>query len=271
LSKLVIFCEEAGDKEVQVKQGSSSHYIITSIIVKEENEVDFIKIIETLKSKILGLNNTPLEWKNLYGSKKRNDKLLGRFFKKINEQAPPFLISNVICNKNETSGSAFVDKKLFMNYLYGLMFKRISYFLKRTDSTAKLIIDRNTDKFAQLSLHHYISMISRHQTGQYPRHSKPKWINPEEHPILGLSDFISGVSLRSITDYQTDSHIICTPCPTKNNDCIYICNTINFEYKKSYHYIKGWNYAQLKNWNWKGLIYHPYEFKNNYQCLFQPK
>ncbi len=268
--KWLVFCEEAGDKELMLKQGSSSFYIVTSILIKQEDEQSFIDAIEDLKNKILGMKG-PLEWKHLYGTKKRNDKLLGRFLKKIGEESPHFLVSNVICNKRETTGPGLIDKNTFMNYLYGLMFKRISWFLGHTNSTARLIIDRNTDKLAQTSLHHYISLISRGQTGQPPRHSKPSWINPEDHPILGLADFVSGISLRSLDNYLKNSHAICNPCLTKRNNCIYRCTRSNYEYQASYRYIADWNYDQLPSWNWRGLLYHPFEYKDDYKNLFQPR
>lgn len=50
------------------------------------------------------------------------------------------MISNVVCNKHETTGAGLVDSQIFMNYLYGLMFKKISVFLTNTNSSAKLVI-----------------------------------------------------------------------------------------------------------------------------------
>lgn len=267
-TKWKIFCEESGDKGIPRKAGSSSHYIITAILVKSEDEEDLINTINEYKWKELRLQ-APLEWKKLKTYLKRDDKRISRFFRKIDQNAPSFLVSNVICNKDETIGPGLVDRNTFMNYLYGLMFKRISFFLKATNSRAELVIDRNTDKVAQESLRNYISDVTKYYTNSHPRYSKPKWINPEDHSILGLSDFISGVSLRAWKDYYENVNEDCKKC--KTIDCMFQCDDSNFNYKRSYKYIKQWNYEILQDWDWRGLIYHPYEYKNNYVHLIQPK
>lgn len=267
----MIFCEESGDKQIPWKAGSSDYYIVTSVLIKDEHEKEMADLINKYKYSVLRLSK-PLEWKKLRAKQKKNDVLIGRFLKKLDEEAPNFLVSSVICNKHETTGLGFSDRNTFMNYLYGLMFKRICWFLNSTRSSAKLIIDRNTDKMAQSSLHQYISIISKIQTGQHPRHSKPKWINPEEHPVLGLSDFISGVLLRVLENYLAESHNTCKPCPIKKANCIYLCELTNFGYKRSLKYVVNWNYDNsIENWNWQGLIYHPYEYKNEYRNIFQPR
>lgn len=267
-TKWKIFCEESGDKGIPRKAGSSYHYIISAILVKEEDEQSLSDVIETYKWKDLRMRD-PLEWKKLKSSYKREDKRISRFFRKIEQNGPDFLVSNVVCNKDETNGPGLVDRNTFMNYLYGLMFKRISTFLDATDSRAELVIDRNTDKMAQESLKNYISDVSRYYTGSHPRHTKPQWINPEDHPILGLADFVSGVSLRSWKSYVEDTGKECKSCGLIN--CMYQCQQSNFKYKRSYRYIKEWNYYTFDNWQWKGLIYHPYIYKNNYLNLIQPK
>jgi Protein of unknown function (DUF3800) len=268
LNNWLIFCEESGDKGIPWTEGSTDFYVITGILVREENEEEFKKIIETYKYKELRMKG-PLEWKKLIGKIKRNDSKLSRFFKKIDNNSPQFLVTNVICNKHETNGPGLVDRNVFMNYLYGLMFKRICRFLEKTNSRAKLIIDRNTDPIAQESLRKYISDISRFYTGKHPRHSKPKWLNPEEHPILGLADFISGVTLRSLTDYHHNVNELCKRCNILYD--IYKCKDSNFSYYRSYKYIHDWNYEVLTGWDWRGLIYHPYEYKDNYKHLFFPR
>lgn len=262
-----IFCEESGDKGIPRKKGSSHFYIITAILVRAEDEKDLVDVIDTYKFKELRLKE-PLEWKRLNSRYKRDDKRISRFLRKVEQNGPEFMISNVICNKDETNGPGFVDRNTFMNYLYGLMFKRISMFLKHTKSRADLIIDRNTDKIAQESLRNYISDVTKYYTGSHPRHSKPKWINPEDHSILGMSDFISGVNLRALTNYiHTDEY--CKKC--QKHDCMYHCKRSGFEYPRSFKYIKEWNYISLKNWEWKGLLYHPFVNKDNYVHLIQPK
>lgn len=266
--KWKIFCEESGDKGIPRKGESSYHYIITAIVIKAEDEEDIINTIDMYKWKELRMR-CPLEWKKVNTSYKRDDKRISRFLRKIEQNAPSFLVSNVICNKDETVGPGLVDRNIFMNYLYGLMFKRISNFLKATNSTAELIIDRNTDKIAQESLRNYISDISRYYTGTHPRHSKPRWINPEDNSILGLSDFISGLSLRAWKDYKENVNEECKECNIK--DCMYNCENSNFGYKRSYKYIKQWNYDFLQDWDWRGLIYHPYQYKDSYRHLIQPK
>lgn len=267
-NKWKIFCEESGDKGIPRKAGSSHHYIISAILVKEENEELLSDVINNYKWKELRMKQ-PLEWKKLKTSFKRDDKRISKFFRKIEQDGPPFLVSSVICNKDETNGPGLVDRNTFMNYLYGLMFKRISTFLDVTNSRAELVIDRNTDKIAQESLRQYISNVSRYSTGSHPRHTKPKWINPEEHPILGLADFISGVSLRSWKSYVEDTIPECKSCGRIN--CLYRCEDSQFKYKKSYNYIREWNYYSMDSWDWRGLIYHPYEYKNDYLNIIQPK
>lgn len=266
--KWLIYCEESGDKGIPWIIGSSHFYIVTAILVREEDEEQLRKVIELYKYKVLRMN-APLEWKKLKTSTKKDDKLLARFFKKVSTNGPDFLVSQVICNKHETYGPGLVDRYKFMNYLYGLMFKRISWFLKATDSYAKLNIDRNTDKIAQDSLRKYISDVSTYQTGQHPRHSKPKWMNPEDHPILGFSDFLSGVTLRSLTDYYQHVNPTCKVC--KRDFCIYSCGVSNFSYGKSFKYVVDWCQADLPNWDWNGLLYHPFTYKDNYKNLILPK
>lgn len=267
-NKWKIFCEESGDKGIPRKPGASYHYVITAILVRAEDEEKLIDTINTYKWKELRMPQ-PLEWKKMKSGYKRDDKRISRFFRKLEQNGPEFLVSNVICNKDETVGPGLVDRNTFMNYLYGLMFKRISIFLKSTNSRAELIIDRNTDKIAQESLRNYISDVTRYYTGTHPRHTKPKWINPEEHPILGLSDFISGVSLRAWKNYYENVSEECKNC--KTIDCMYKCKNSNFKYWRSYKYIKEWNYADMENWDWRGLLYHPFEYKDNYRHLIQPK
>lgn len=262
-----IFCEESGDKGIPWVPGSSNFYVVTAILVRTTNEQALRDNIEKFKYKVLRMSS-PLEWKRLEAHKKRNDKLISRFFKKIEEKSPQFLVSTVICNKHETNGPGLVDRNVFMNYLYGLMFKRISWFLTTTNSRAKLTIDRNTDPIAQESLRNYISSVSRYQTGDVPRHSKPKWINPEEDPILGFSDFISGVTLRAMNNYFQNVSSTCKSCGKPY--CIYDCSSSNFNYKSSFSYIINWNHDHLPNWEWKGLLYHPYKFKDNHRSLILP-
>ena len=264
----LIFCEESGDKCIPWSTGSSNYYVITGILVREEDELEFKKTIEKHKWKELRMSN-PLEWKKLRSNQKKDDKLISRFLRKIENDAPEFLVTTIICNKHETNGPGLVDRNTFMNYLYGLMFKRIGWFLERTNSKAKLIIDRNTDKIAQDSLRNYISDISRYNIGKHPRHSKPHWINPEDNPILGLSDFISGATLRSLENYGLDVSVECKSCTQDLG--IYTCRTSNFNYYRTFKYIHDWNYFDLPNWKWQGLLYHPYSFKDKYKHLFSPK
>ena len=268
-NRWLIFCEESGDKGIPWRSGSSHYYIVSAILVKESDEQSLINVIEREKYRILRMS-APLEWKNLKPRQKTDDKILRRFLKKIQEDSPPFLISTVICNKHETTGPGFFDRNTYMNYLYGLMFKRIAWFLKKTHSTATLIIDRNTDKIAQESLHSYLSSISRSQTGEHPRFSKPKWLNPEEHPLLGLADFTAGLSLRALTFYQEHNESICRNCIHLQPSCIFTCPSINFLYT-SYQQVVDLNYHTLPNWDWKGLIYHPFESKDKHLSLFSPK
>lgn len=268
-NKWQIFCEESGDKGIPWVKGSSHFYIITAILVKDEDEQDLIDTIENFKYKVLRTRK-PLEWKQLKSGQKKNDKLISRFLRKVEENGPDFLVTQIICNKHETIGPGFYDRNIFMNYLYGLIFKRISTFLNKTNSNAKLTIDRNTDPIAQESLRKYLSEVSRYQTGTFPKFSKPKWINPEDHPILGLADFISGLSLRALTDYYENENEKCKSC--RRYKGIYTCQTSNFKYKRSFEIVVDWNYSDLvPNWDWKGLLYHPFEYKNNYRHLFLPR
>lgn len=269
MTKWKIFCEESGDKCIPWKEGSSNFYIITAILVREVDEEKLIDVIEKYKFRDLRMN-APLEWKQLRAKQKRDDKTISKFLRQIDNHAPEFLVTQLICNKHETIGRGFYDTNIFMNYLYGLIFKRISVFLKATGSRAKLIIDRNTDKVAQESLKNYLSDVSKNQTNSFPRFSKPKWVNPEDHPVLGLSDFVSGISLRSLTDYHENVNGKCKKCNAEFG--IYNCSVSNFKYHRSFKYVVDWNYNNtLDNWDWKGLLYHPYEFKDNYRHLFLPK
>lgn len=267
--KWKIFCEESGDKGIPWRDGSSHYYMITAVLVREEDEKALKDAIENNKYKILRMR-APLEWKKLKPRQKKDDKLISRFLRKVNQESPEFLVTHIICNKHETIGPGFYDRNVFMNYLYGLIFKRISSFLHGTNSRADLTIDRNTDKIAQESLRKYLSDVSRYQTNSFPRFSKPKWINPEDHSILGLSDFISGISLRAMTDYQENVDTGCKKC---NIDLgIFSCKTSNFSYVRSFKNIVDCNYNDtILNWNWKGLLYHPYEKKDSYKHIFLPK
>ncbi len=203
MSKWKLYCEEAGDKAIPPVDGSSNFYVITGILVREEDESKLSNAIDTWKYKALR-HKGPLEWKRLRGKLKRDDKLISRFLRKVEEEAPLFLVTNVICNKEETNGPGLVDRNKFMNYLYGLMFKKLIWFFKHTDASVSLIIDRNTDKQSQESFRSYISNLTRYHTGDDPRHEKPFWTHPELDPILGLSDFISGITLRSLEDYYSN-------------------------------------------------------------------
>jgi hypothetical protein len=264
----LIFCEESGDKAIPWKVGSSDFYVITAVLVRERHEQVLIDAINKFKYQILRMNK-PLEWKKLETHKKRDDIMIAKFLRSLYLETPNFIISSVICNKHETNGPGLVDTKTFMNYLYGLMFKKISWFLKSTNSSAKLIIDRNTDAIAQESLRNYISDVARFSTGERPRFTKPKWINPEEHSILGLSDFISGVSLRALSDYHSNVIGACKIC--NRSLCIYDCPGSNFSYSRSFKYPVDWNFKEFVNWDWRGLIYHPFVFKDNYRHLFLPR
>lgn len=264
----VIFCEEAGDKEFPWKVGSSHYYVVSAILVREKDVARFESIIEEYKFKVLRMN-APLEWKKLKPRQKKDDKLLSRFLRKVEAGGVEFLVTQVICDKKEITSDNFKNKIIFMNYLYGLIFKRIASFLKTTNAHAKLIIDRNTDKITQDSLRNYLSDVSKYWTGTHPKFSKPKWRNPEDHPILGLTDFVSGLALRSLEDYLSNVNETCKTCQTLYG--LYQCETSNFIYKKSYKLIIDWNYNyELEAWSWKGLMYHPYAKRLNYKHLFFP-
>ncbi|MEK3884293.1 hypothetical protein [Paenibacillus sp. PL2-23] len=263
-----IFCEESGDKGIPWIPGSSHFYIVTSVLVLEQDVNSLVNTIDTYKYKVLRMK-APLEWKKLSSAQKKDDKIISKFLRSIDNHGPNYIVSQVICNKHETNGAGMIDRTKFMNYLYGLMFKRLSVFLKSTNSRAQLFIDRNTDTLAQESLRQYIASVSRYQTGQHPRHSKPKWINPETHSILGLSDFMSGVTLRSLTDYQDN---VSTACKVCNKDYgIYSCTTSNFSYYRSFKNVVDSCYYQFPKWDWKGLLYHPYTNKDNYKHIFIPQ
>ncbi|HLT41944.1 MAG TPA: DUF3800 domain-containing protein [Sphingobacteriaceae bacterium] len=267
--KWKIFCEESGDKGIPWKEGSSHYYIISAILVREKDEQQLRDIIEKNKYKVLRMK-APLEWKKLKPGQKKDDKIISRFLRKVKEESPNFLVAQIICNKHETIGPGFYDRNVFMNYLYGLIFKRISSFLMRTESYASLTIDRNTDKIAQESLRNYLSDVSRYQTNSFPRFSKPKWINPEDHAVLGLADFVSGIALRSLNNYYEDVNPECKSCQRPFG--IYNCNHSNFMYKRSFKNLIDWNYDDsMDNWDWKGLLYHPFERKNDYHHLFIPR
>lgn len=265
----VIYCEEAGDKEYPWKEGSSHYYIVSAIIVREKDVEKLEKAIATYKYKVLRMN-APLEWKKLKSRQKKDDNLLSRFLRKVETDGPEFLVTQIICDKNEITSENFKNKIIFMNYLYGLVFKRIASFLQKTNSHAKLIIDRNTDQITQDSLRKYLSDVTKYWTGDFPKFSKPKWRNPEDHPILGLTDFVSGIALRALEDYYLNVNPTCKTCEIVYG--LYQCKTSNFTYKKSYKLVLDWNYnSQLENWEWKGLMYHPYAKRLNYRHLFFPK
>ncbi|WP_027086605.1 DUF3800 domain-containing protein [Cohnella panacarvi] len=267
MTKWNIYCEESGDKAIPWVNGSTHFYIVTAILVRETDDEALKETLLDHKRKVLRMR-PPLEWKKLNPRVKRDDKILGRFFKKIDEDGPEFIVSQVICNKHETMGPGLVDRTKLMNYLYGLMFKRLSWFLKSTKATARLFIDRNTDPLAQESLRSYISSVTRYSTGEHPRHSKPKWMNPEEDPILGLADFLSGVTLKSMTDYHLNVNAACKKCGS--HLCIYNCSSSNFTYKRSFKYIVDWCEFDFEKWAWRGLLYHPFINKDNYKNIFIP-
>lgn len=263
-----IFCEESGDKALPWVTGSTHYYVVTAVLVREEDVEALKAVILRNKHQVLRMNR-PLEWKQLDTRLKKDDKIISRFLRKVEEEGPEFMISQVICNKHETMGPGLVDRNKLMNWLYGLMFKRLSVFLKKTNATATLTIDRNTDPLAQESLRKYISNVTQYTTGQHPRHSKPKWLNPEENPVLGLADFLSGISLKSLTDYHLNVSPSCKVCGKR--DCIYDCTASNFSYKRSFRYVVDWCELDLPRWNWRGLIYHPFVKKDNYKHLFLPR
>lgn len=263
-----IYCEEAGDKAIPVVRGSSKYYIITGILVHIDH-VDLLQEnIKKFKYKVLR-HRKPLEWKELSTSIKKDDKRLAKFLRKVEEESPPFYVTTVVCNKVETIGPGLKDRNTFMNYLYGHMFKRLAWFLQHSQSRARLIIDRNTDPLAQKSLKNYLSELTRYTTGNPPRHSKPKWTHPELDPILGLSDFISGLSLRALENYHNINET-CNDCDVF--DHIYECLNSGFEYRRSYKRIVDLNYYDdLMGWDWKGLLYHPYQLKDEHKKIFQPR
>ena len=266
-----IFCEESGDKCLKNKNGSTRFYVVTAVLVEDRFEDSLSSCITRYKESVFKIKR-PLEWKTLPTKIKRDDKRLGRFLKKISENSPFYIISMVVCNKSETTGTYLNSRPNFlMNYLYGLLFKRLSCFLSKTNAVAELIIDRNTDADAQDSFRRYISDISKITTGQHPRHSKPHWTNPELNPALGLSDFVSGLTVRSLTEYEMTNLPICSLCETKENDCIYTCTHLNFKYKRSMKRIVALNYSEIGRWHWLGLLYHPYECKDNHCNIFQPQ
>lgn len=148
MSRWLIFCEEAGDKAFPWKRGSTNYYVISAVLVREKHEEQFLRAIKDSTYRVLRMRR-PLEWKKISSQYKRDDKRLARFIRRINKEGPNYLVSTVICNKHESNGPGLASPIIFMNYLYGLMFKRLSPFLRATRSSARLIIDRNTDNLAQ--------------------------------------------------------------------------------------------------------------------------
>ncbi|MFI8650644.1 DUF3800 domain-containing protein [Bacillus velezensis] len=269
MSRWKLYCEEAGDKAIPPVKGSSNFYVVTGILVREEDAEELSEVINKYKYKVLRQKG-PLEWKRLGGKFKKDDKILSRFLRKIEDEGPFFLVTNVVCNKEETNGPGLVDRNRFMNYLYGLMFKKLVWFFKHTDARASLIIDRNTDKLSQDSFRSYISDLTRYYTGSHPRHSKPFWTHPELDPILGMADFLSGITLRSLEDYKLNVNESCKSCERLMH--LYECEDSNFKYYRSMKKIVEMNYFDdVEGWDWRGLIYHPYGNRDKYKHLFPEK
>ncbi|MCL6613783.1 MAG: DUF3800 domain-containing protein [Firmicutes bacterium] len=261
--KYYLFCDESGDKAVPIRKGSSLVYVVTLIIVSD-NEIESLRNdINNSRRTILKLRK-PLEWKKLDKNVKENDLLLYEFFKNINLAAHHSLISTLIANKSEIDTSlskGLIQPNIFMNYLYSLLFKRVNPFLHTFSINADFYIDRNTNLISHKEFELYLCHIFPKKQGLNANYSKPIFITPAQDPCLQLSDFISGYIRRVFEHYLANQYHKCSICPYMTTDCLQNCPDDSFIYKKSWFELKKkYNFRvfnQNKEWFWHGLLYFP--------------
>lgn len=260
----LIFCEEAGDKGLVLKKGTSRYYVVSAVIVHDMIVQNLRNQINTGRKTILR-HRKPLEWKTLDSKTKNDDAKLSKFMDFLAQSTPSdFFISQVIADKSSITG--LKDPKRFMNYLYGLIFKRINPMLNKLNATADLFIDRNTDTHVEHSLSEYLHLIPRITNTSFPQrqgYSVPTFMEPKADPALQLADFVSGLTLRIFEDYKDKllSAPTCHNCKTPH--CALSCNNIALEYPNSWSRVVKWNNCTISQnslvvWSWKGLLWHPY-------------
>ncbi|WP_304459611.1 DUF3800 domain-containing protein [Alicyclobacillus sendaiensis] len=267
--RFLIFCEEAGDKGLILKQGTSRYYVISAVIVPDNTTQHLRDKINSGRREILR-HRKPLEWKSLSSKTKNDDERISRFMDFLlpkNYTGPrDFVISQVIADKSLITGPGLNDSKRFMNYLYGIIFKRISPMLNKLNASAEVFIDRNTDPNVHQSLTEYLNlipMIAKNNNFPLRRgYSRPTFMEPKDDPILQLADFVSGLTLRIFEDYKDKflSTAACQNCMRAH--CAVTCGKIAIKYSESWQRVINWNYGKiLRNgtvaWDWRGLLWYP--------------
>ena len=263
----LIFCEESGDKGLVLKKGTSRYYVVSAVIARDTTAQHLRDQINEARKNILK-HRKPLEWKALESKTKNDDAKISAFMDFLlpqNLSTPrDFIISQIIADKAYITGSS--NSNRFMNYLYGLIFKRINPMLNKLNVTAEVFIDRNTDKDVQDSLSAYLNLIpliSRNNFSGRQGYSRPIFMEPKNDPVLQLADFVSGLTLRIFEDYKDKllRAITCQTCIIPN--CALSCNHIALKYPESWKRVVNWNYGTVSQngtqmWIWNGLLWHPY-------------
>jgi len=215
----------------------------------EEEDVETLRDCIQKNKRIVQGKRGKLQWKRLSSREKDNDEAICAFLNTIFSSAR-ILPMTILTNKFEVRGVKLSSPKsgYLFSYLYGLAFKRIMPFLSKTNSQARVIIDKNSSNLQGLLLEYLKNVIPAITTlrSGFPHNNLVTLIDYGDmnDPCLQFADFIAGFSRKVCEGYLINKNKACGVC------AIPLANSWNMF--KSHHCLT------LPNWKWEGLLYHPY-------------
>lgn len=257
----LVYCDESGDIGFPVKDNSSRAYVVVLMLYNADRIGEIRELIRTSKRLAIPRGGR-LEWKRLSSAEKKNDPGLTAFWQAlIRAKGQLFLPMTVLANKLEIKSSGLKDSQegRLIAYTYGLAFKRIAPFLDLRKDSAEVFIDRNSSPQIQQAVKKYVSeilptmrelnMLWRYRMKTNTRYKPPVFESRKKDPCHQLADFCAGYTRAVFEDY------------------LYHHNT-NIIYRNSWKVFSSLHYKRLSNWRWDGLLYHPYENRENHPALF---
>jgi hypothetical protein len=176
------FIDEYGNTDLEIeKDGVSSVFIITAILVNDDEEISLIKEIGKIADK--HFNGSPIKSSNIGNNDKRRLEILSEVSKL------PITIYTLIVDKSNLISEGFTYKKSFYKFLNG----KLHFELYRDIPNLVIYHDSYGTNDFMLSFQKYIKEKCIHDLFN---DADFYLLNSRDHRIIQLSDFICGCLAR---------------------------------------------------------------------------
>ena len=258
-----IYCDESGDRGFPLKRGASHVYSVSLVLVRPASISAIGQHLSEQQASVTEYRGR-LEWKRLSSAEKRDDTALAAFLKSfLSFVGTTLLFMTVVVNKREVRSPSLADPRrhLLIGYSYGLAFKRLIPFLSKRGEMAEVYIDRNSSTQVQNAVSEYISEIlpAMHEyrmardfgLSTSRTHGRPVFVDCRQNPVHCLADFLAGYARSAFEAY--------------------LSNGYNRTYPASWVQFLRLHRAQLADWQWSGILYHPYDGRASHPYMLPQK